>query len=125
MNDQLFFMDDSYINEAGAAAFLTKDNREIEKSTSITSELLVKNGFKKEYDGILQEDIWDIFVPLKTNPNIRYHLEMNNYSNTPNRNWYIHVDNEVCSSCGSLDLETVSHFNKFMKLMDINFRLEI
>lgn len=57
MNDQLFFMDDSYINEAGTAAFLTKDNREIEKNTSITSELLIKNGFKKKYDEILQQDI--------------------------------------------------------------------
>ena len=125
MNDQLFFMDDSYINEAGTAAFLTKDNREIEKNTSITGELLIKNGFKKKYDEILQEYIWDIFVPLKTNPNIMYHLVIKNYSNTPNRNWYIHIDNEVCSSCGSLDLETIYHFNKFIRLLDIDFKMEI
>ena len=125
MNDQLFFMDDSYINEAGTAAFITKDNREIEKNTSITSELLIKNGFKKKYDEILQEYIWDIFVPLKTDPNTMYHLVIKNYSNTPNRNWYIHVDNEVCSSCGSLDIETIYHFNKFIRLLDIDFKIEI
>lgn len=124
MNDQLFFMDDSYMNEAGAVAF-TKDNREIEKNTSITGELLTKNGFKKKYDEILQEYIWDIFVPLKTNPNTMYHLVIKNYSNTPNRNWYIHVDNEVCSSCGSLDIETIYHFNKFIRLLDIDFKMEI
>ena len=125
MNDQLFFMDDSYINEAGTRAFITKDNREIEKNTSITGELLIKNGFKKKYDEILQEYIWDIFVPLKTDPNTMYHLVIKNYSNTPNRNWYIHVDNEVCSSCGSLDIETIYHFNKFIRLLDIDFKIEI
>ena len=118
-------MDDSYINEAGTAAFLTKDNREIEKNTSITSELLIKNGFKKKYDEILQQDIWDISVHLKSNPNIMYHLKINNYSNTPNRNWYIHVDNEVFSSCGSLDIETIYHFNKFIRLLDIDFKMKI
>lgn len=76
MNDQLFFMDDSYINEAGAVSF-AKNNSEIEKNTSITGELLIKNGFKKKYDEILQEYIWDIFVPLKPNSNIMYHLVMN------------------------------------------------
>lgn len=124
MNDQLFFMDDSYINEAGAVSF-AKNNSEIEKNTSITSELLIKNGFKKKYDEILQQDIWDIFVPLKTNSNIMYHLVIKNYSNTPNRNWYIHIDNEVCSSCGSLDIETIYHFNKFIRLLDIDFKIEI
>lgn len=124
MNDQLFFMDDSYINEAGAVSF-AKNNSEIEKNTSITGELLIKNGFKKKYDEILQQDIWDIFVPLKTNSNIMYHLVIKNYSNTPNRNWYIHIDNEVCSSCGSLDIETIYHFNKFIRLLDIDFKIEI
>ena len=111
MERQLFFMDDSYIKN--------------DPNMSISENVLLDSGFTKTFSDILQEYSYYIYVPLKHNSNILYRIDVYNYSNTPNRDWYMHVDNEVCSSCGSLDFQTVKHFNTFMELLDINFRLNV
>lgn len=61
---------------------------------------------------------------LKEQPHIYYRIRIMNCSNTVGRDWFVHVDNDVCMTCGSLDVQTIEQFNTFMNLLDINFQLE-
>lgn len=44
-------------------------------------------------------------------------------SNTIDRDWSCHIDNNVHESVACVDIDTVEHFNKLMDLMDIEYRL--
>lgn len=136
MKDQLFYMDDSYIdidnkyiNEAGFVSYITKDIREKERITSLCDDILVKNGFEKKWDDILC--IWEYHMTASQCHNNKelFHIivceAFQGYTNYPGRNWNIHVDNcDMCSVAG-ISAETVTHFNKLMKIMDIDFKLNI
>lgn len=43
---------------------------------------------------------------------------------TDDREWYVHVDNELSMTCGNLDIQTIYHFNQFLNLLDIDFKLK-
>ena len=95
----------------------------------ITRELLFNNGFESSgdhwEDGNFCSSIFRKDVPHKdkTICSGNYHLTMWNESNTPYRSWSIQVDNEIYTSCGGIDLQTVEHFNTFMDLLDLDFKL--
>jgi len=44
-------------------------------------------------------------------------------SNTDNRDWTVHIDNDHLETIGSCDIQTIKHFNKFMDVLDIPYRL--
>ena len=89
----------------------------------ITKELLLNNGFRVDPYLPLSIDFYKKEIPLKSNSNIKYRLTIWEESNTPGRDWCIQIDNEMCMSCGSLDLQTIEHFNTFMDLLDLDFKL--
>lgn len=92
----------------------------------ITKELLIDNGFEKVadrgYNGEFYYSFFRKVVPHKTRA-CKYHLTIQNESNTPYRYWSIQVDNETHMTCGGIDLQTVGHFNTFMDLLDLDFKL--
>ena len=49
---------------------------------------------------------------------MRYEL-----SNTVGRDWSCHIDNSLHESVGCVDIGTIEQFNKYMDLMDIEYRL--
>lgn len=92
------------------------------ENQKINEEILINSGFKKIQDVILNL--------LSNNKNIIYSLNtgkfsiiINNLSNYPGRDWYVHVDNEDCQSLGSADISTVKQFNMLMELLDIDCRM--
>ena len=89
----------------------------------ITGKLLSDNGFELDQrmlsNGVIE---YKKEVPHK-NSRHKYHLTVWNESNTPYRDWSIQVDNEIHMTCGGIDLQTVEHFNTFMDLLDLNFKL--
>lgn len=120
---------ENYINEAGFVSYITKDIREKERITSLCDDILIKNGFEKKWDNILC--IWEYHMTASQYGNNKelFHIIVcevfQGYTNYPGRNWDIHIDN--CDMCGvaGINAETVAHFNKLMRLMDINFKINI
>lgn len=89
----------------------------------ITRELLLEKGFEEDYKFSQHFTFYKKDVPSKINPNINYHLYLCEDSNTIGRDWMIQVDNERCMLCGSLDIQTRHHFNTFMDLLDLDFKI--
>lgn len=100
----------------------------MEKTLILTDELLLNKGFQKEklpwyndwYDDIQYE--YRKEVPVIHSKDY-YYLSITHLSNTKNRDWAVHVDNEVHSTSGKCDIQTIEQFNKFMELLDIDFKL--
>lgn len=44
-------------------------------------------------------------------------------SNTIDRDWSCHIDNNCRESVACVDIDTTEHFNKLMDLMDIEYRM--
>lgn len=92
----------------------------------ITKELLIANGFTEKplpYFKDEKEVEYVRDVPLLYSDE-EYHLSVTSYSNTVNRDWCLHVDNECFSTSGMVDIQTIYHFNTFMELLDIDFKLK-
>ena len=120
---------EQYINEAGFVSYITKDIREKERITSLSDEILVKNGFEKKWDDILCIYEYHLTASQYGNDKELFHIIVcegfEGYTNYLGRNWNIHVDNcDMCSVAG-IATETVAHFNKLMRLMDINYKINI
>ena len=71
----------------------------------ISEELLLKNGFNK---GLLIEGMenYDDWVSYKKEVN-GYFLDIRHCSNSIERDWYVHIDNDAHCSVGSMDIEYV------------------
>lgn len=124
MKDQLFYMDDSYINEAGFVSAITKNVREKEKNTSLDPTILEQNGFKKVVDKFTNIISFEKEVNKKQG-NYHFFIAIRQLSNYPGRHWWVRIDNCDMDSVASLDIETVRHFNKLMGLMDLDFNINI
>ena len=81
---------------------------------SITEELLIKNGFVKELliEGNERYDDW---VSYKKEVN-GYFLEIRHCSNSIERDWSVHVDNDHHCSIGGIDIEYVHQLQNFCML---------
>lgn len=83
----------------------------------ITEEILLNAGFHKE-------EIYSIVCPYRYAIKLsNVYVEVYNSSNMPTRSFDIKVFNSD-GLFANVDIETVEQFNKFMDLMDINFRLK-
>jgi hypothetical protein len=89
----------------------------------ITKKLLINNGFVENYNKYTYEYEYGREVALKHNPECIYFLRIYEGSNTNGRDWWINVDNDLHMTCGNVDLNTVEHFNTFMDLLDLDFKL--
>lgn len=82
-------------------------------SKEITEEILLKAGFKftknKDLEIVKDGHIINLFY-RKSN-----HVD--------ERHWYCRIRNSDWYIRGGLDIQTISHFNKLMDLMGIDFRL--
>ena len=81
---------------------------------TITEELLLKNGFVKELliEGNERYDDW---VSYEKEVN-GYFLEIRHCSNSIERDWSVHVDNNYRCSVGSMDIEYVHQLQNFCML---------
>lgn len=81
---------------------------------TITEELLLKNGFTKELliEGNERYDDW-VSYNKKVNG---YFLEIRHCSNSIERDWSVHVDNDHHCSVGCIDIEYVHQLQNFCTL---------
>lgn len=70
-------------------------SREDLSSLLVTEEFLETHGFKKE------KEFWDQWVSEDRQ------VIISKLSNTPGRDWYVHVDNEVYETIGAFDVQYV------------------
>jgi hypothetical protein len=90
---------------------------------TITEELLLKNGFKKRLliEGNERYDDW---VSYEKEVN-GYFLEMRHCSNSIERDWYVHIDNNYRCGIGGVDVEYVHQLQNFLTLLGIKFEIEV
>ena len=90
---------------------------------TITEDLLLKNGFTKELL-IEGDERYDDWVRYEKEVN-GYFLEMRHCSNSIERDWSIHVDNDHRCSVGGVDVEYVHQLQNFCTLCGFKFELEV
>ena len=90
---------------------------------TITEELLLKNSFIKELliEGNERYDDW---VSYKKEVN-GYFLEIRHCSNSIERDWSVHVDNNYRCSVGSMDIEYVHQLQNFCMLCGFEIELKV
>lgn len=92
----------------------------------ITVEYLISLGFvERKLPG---GDGWDDFneysKTLKNKDGETFYVDFrHNLSNTPNRDWSIHIDNELCETIAYVDVQSVYHVNGLFEIMNIEYRL--
>lgn len=89
----------------------------------ITEDLLLKNGFNKELliEGMENYDDW---VSYKKQVN-GYFLDIRHCSNSIERDWYVHIDNDAHCSVGSMDIEYVHQLQNTCRLAGFEIELKI
>lgn len=89
----------------------------------ISEELLLKNGFNKELliEGMENYDDW---VSYKKEVN-GYFLDIRHCSNSIERDWYVHIDNDAHCSVGSMDIEYVHQLQNTCRLVGFEIELKV
>lgn len=89
----------------------------------INEELLLKNGFTKELliEGMENYDDW---VSYKKQVN-GYFLDIRHCSNSIERDWYVHIDNESHCSVGSMDIEYVHQLQNICRLSGFEIEIKV
>lgn len=89
----------------------------------ITEELLLKNGFNKELliEGMENYDDW---VSYKKGVN-GYFLDIRHCSNSIERDWYVHIDNDAHCGVGGMDIEYVHQLQNFCTLCGFEIDLKL
>lgn len=88
-------------------------------SKDITEDILLKAGFE-EIDRV--DNVYITFELKKWDIESDWDITMTKYNRSCGRKWSCDVNNDE-SNFAYVDIQTIEHFNKFMNLMDINFRL--
>ena len=89
----------------------------------ISEELLLKNGFNK---GLLIEGMenYDDWVSYKKEVN-GYFLDIRHCSNSIERDWYVHIDNDAHCSVGSMDIEYVHQLQNIVKIAGYEIEIKV
>ncbi len=90
---------------------------------TITEELLLKNGFIKELL-IEGNELYDDWVSYKKEVN-GYFLEIRHCSNSIERDWSVHVDNDHYCSVGCIDIEYVHQLQNFCTLCGFEIGINV
>ena len=90
---------------------------------TITEDLLLKNGFVKELL-IGGNERYDDWVSYEKEVN-GYFLEIRHCSNSIERDWYVHIDNESHCSVGSMDIEYVHQLQNTCRLAGVEIELKV
>ena len=100
MND-LYYMDDSYLNERAYVSAMNQIDTKKEKNTLISDKYIINNGFCKCNDDttcIMEEEIPNYRCYEKSINNEYFITISKGYSNIDHENgWNVHVDN--CDRC--------------------------
>ena len=135
-NDYAKF-DDKFASEMAFAEYINSETAEMDKHRNITENILIDAGFEYlEIESNCGRDINstdpELFSPTyaifckwtndKDSSNaIKLYID-NGYNNR-GTGWHLHIDNDVCNTIGSADIDTVWEFNMLMQVFKSKFRL--
>ena len=83
------------------------------KDEQITREILIKNGYEKVDDCITINNEYTQYRSQDGRI-----VVSTNLSNTPGREWVLHIDSEDFDTIGAVDVGTINHFNAFLDLCE-------
>ncbi len=89
----------------------------------ITEELLLKNGFIKRLL-IERNETYDDWVEFYKEVG-GCHLSIRHCSNTIERDWRVHIDNEYHCSVGRMDVEYVHQLQNVVRLAGYEFEIKV
>ena len=97
--------------------------------TAITCEMLLSNGFEettskreRDYYTSIGEVLYaDYRLWTKEEKPIK--IDMMYCLTNSGSKWLMHIDNEVCNSIGSCDIDYVWQFNAMLEILNSKFRL--
>lgn len=82
----------------------------------LTIEILEKNGFEKSYDEILEMQYYR--SQDKT-------IQITHFSNSVNKDWYVHIDNDCYDSIGSCDIQYVHELQNLLTLCNLDIEITL
>lgn len=91
------------------------------KTMNLSKKILLENGFAEHelIEGLPQ---YNVFWKW-TNDGYKIDVHLDSEFNNTFKLHNVHIDNNVCSSVGSLELDTVEQFNLLMEALGTTFRL--
>ena len=127
-------IDEKFNNEMKFLESMNLKIEEINKNRKITTDILLEAGFinitMKEmsdyYKNIYGQDnysAWRIWTTKDIKDPNCLKLDIDNGPTNSGREWHLHIDNNVCNTIGSGDIDNVWQFNQLMKIFDSKFRL--
>ena len=133
-NDYAKF-DDKFASEMAFAEYINSETAEMDKHRNITENILIDAGFEylenesnicKEYErntyGIEDYKVFRKWIDDKDLTNV-LKLDIDNGWNNRGTGWHLHIDNNVCETIGSGDIDTAWQFNTLMQVFGSKFRL--
>lgn len=89
----------------------------------ITEELLVKNGFEKKLliDGNEKYDDWVEFEKDFD----KFFLSLRHCSNSIERDWYVHIDNDYRCGVGGMDVEYVHQLQNVCRVAGYELEIKV
>lgn len=100
----------------------------------LSKEVLLENGFSETPNKFFDQEIVSEFgddakiifeLSINSESQGTFFLDMQlGMSNSIDRDWHIHIDNDYRESVASADIHTIGHFNMLMELMDIPFKMK-
>ena len=126
--------DEQYDNECRFVEYIMSEKAYEDKQTPITEEILKNAGFeditkdferdyyKKELD-IDNYSCWRVFTNDNDGDVSFIKLDISNDLTNRGTKWHLHIDNDVCETIGSADIDTVWEFNTLMEVFGSKFRL--
>ena len=88
----------------------------------VTKELLIKNGFKETniHDIMPHFELW-----TDDKPAWKLDVHLHEVYNNTMKEHYVHIDNDACSTAGSLEFDNIEQFNYLMMALGTKFRLKV
>ncbi len=90
---------------------------------SITEDLLIKNGFTKKLliEGNEKYDDWVEFEKDFG----KFFLSIRHCSNSIERDWYVHIDNDYRCGVGGMDIEYVHQLQNVVKIAGYEIEIKV
>lgn len=123
--DDVFYMDDSYLNERAYVSAMNQIDIKKEKNTQIIDKYILESGFSKCNDNTIMEEEFPGYRSYEKSIDDNYFITITKgISNVDHENgWTVHVDNSDRCTIGSIDITNIYQYNTFMKALGIKDKL--
>lgn len=123
--DDVFYMDDSYLNERAYVSAMNHIDVKKEKNTQIIDKYILESGFSKCNDNTIMEEEFPGYRSYEKSIDDNYFITITKgISNVDHENgWTVHVDNSDRCTIGSIDITNIYQYNTFMKALGIKDKL--